>query len=172
MEENSILLAKHATKPLHLTHSFPMHLFSTPENKRKPHGFLMFSGVREREHWERMGWYTQYEIRNIAGDQYHWFTSKIPYSRLSLFRTCAISNFFPGLFSIYGLLPYKMSRYLELFFWTLGRITVAISNFPENVAHRNQSMKFFLCVFERVCLIECYFNWFLNVYFLNHSMLE
>ena len=26
----------------------------------------------------------------------------------------AISNFFPGPFSIYGLLSYKMSRYLEL----------------------------------------------------------
>ena len=26
-----------------------------PESIRKPHGFLMFSGVRERVHWERMG---------------------------------------------------------------------------------------------------------------------
>ena len=55
--------------------------------------------------------------------------------------------------------------YLDLIFWSLGRITVAISNFWENVAHRNQSMKIFSCVFERVCLIECYFNWFLNFFF-------
>ena len=26
-----------------------------PENIRKPYGFLMFSGGRERVHWERMG---------------------------------------------------------------------------------------------------------------------
>ena len=41
-----------------LTHSFPMHPFSTSppsENIRKPYGFLMFSGGRERVHWERMG---------------------------------------------------------------------------------------------------------------------
>ena len=47
---------------------------------------------------------------------------------------------------------------LELIFWCLGRITVTISNFPENVVHRNQSMDIFSCVFERVCIIECYFN--------------
>ena len=45
----------------------------------------------------------------------------------------AVSNFFLGPFSIYGLLPYKISRYpelryLELIFWSLGRIAVAISN--------------------------------------------
>ena len=33
-----------------LTHSFPMHPFSTPW---KTCGFLMFSGGRERLHWER-----------------------------------------------------------------------------------------------------------------------
>ena len=38
-----------------LTHSFPMHLFSTPENIRKPQVFLMFSGGREKVHWEQMG---------------------------------------------------------------------------------------------------------------------
>ena len=27
----------------------------TPENIRQPHGFLMFSGVRERVRWGRMG---------------------------------------------------------------------------------------------------------------------
>ena len=26
-----------------------------PENIRKPYGFLMFSGGRERLHWEQMG---------------------------------------------------------------------------------------------------------------------
>ena len=26
-----------------------------PENFRKPYGFLMFSGGRERAHWEQMG---------------------------------------------------------------------------------------------------------------------
>ena len=38
-----------------LTHSFPMQPFSAPENIRKPYGVLMFSGGRERIHWERMG---------------------------------------------------------------------------------------------------------------------
>ena len=37
-----------------LTHLFPMHAFSTPENIRKPQGFLMFSGGRESVHWEQM----------------------------------------------------------------------------------------------------------------------
>ena len=35
-----------------LIFSFPMHPFSTPENIRKPFGFLIFSGGRERVHWE------------------------------------------------------------------------------------------------------------------------
>ena len=65
---------------------------------------------------------------------------------------------FPSPFSIYGLLPYKMSRYLELISWSQGRIAVAISNFSENIAQRNQSIKIFSCVFEHVFLIECYFN--------------
>ena len=34
-----------------LTHSFPMHPFSTPY---LPYGFLMFSVGRERVRWERM----------------------------------------------------------------------------------------------------------------------
>ena len=39
-----------------LTHSFPTHPFSTPpENIRKPYCFLMFSGGRERVHWEQTG---------------------------------------------------------------------------------------------------------------------
>ena len=41
-----------------LTHSFPMHPFSTPKNIRKPSGFLMFSGGGERVHWERIGYFT------------------------------------------------------------------------------------------------------------------
>ena len=38
-----------------LTHSFPIHPFSTPPHNPKPYGFLMFSGGRERVHWEQMG---------------------------------------------------------------------------------------------------------------------
>ena len=38
-----------------LTHLFPMHSFPAPENIRKPQGFVMFSGGRERVHWEQMG---------------------------------------------------------------------------------------------------------------------
>ena len=37
-----------------LTYLFPMHPFSTPENMRKPLGFFMFSGGRERAYWEQM----------------------------------------------------------------------------------------------------------------------
>ena len=37
-----------------LFHSFPMHLSLLPEN-RKPEGFLMLSGGRERVHWEQIG---------------------------------------------------------------------------------------------------------------------
>ena len=38
-----------------LTHSFQMHPFSKPpENIGKPYVFLIFLGVRERVHWERM----------------------------------------------------------------------------------------------------------------------
>ena len=33
----------------------PMHPFSTPENIRKPSGFLMFLEGRERVYWEQMG---------------------------------------------------------------------------------------------------------------------
>ena len=80
--------------------------------------------------------------------------STLAISNMHYLEFCAISNIFPGPFSIYGLLPSKMSRYLELcylklIFGSLGRITVAISNFSENVAHRNQFMKIFPCVFER-----------------------
>ena len=35
-----------------LTHSLPMHHFSIPEN-RKPYCFLMFSGGRQRVHWNK-----------------------------------------------------------------------------------------------------------------------
>ena len=38
-----------------LTHLFPMTLSLPTENIRKPDGFLMFSGGRERVHWEQMG---------------------------------------------------------------------------------------------------------------------
>ena len=98
--------------------------------------------------------------------------STLAISNMRYLEFRAISNFFPSPFSIYGLLPHKMSRYLELISWSQGRITVAISNFSENIAQRNQCIKIFSCVFEHVFLIECYFNWFSNVFFLNHSMLE
>ena len=37
-----------------LTHSFPMHPFCTPQNIRKPYGFQIFSGGRERVHLEQI----------------------------------------------------------------------------------------------------------------------
>ena len=39
-----------------LSHLFPIHPFSTPEKIKKPSGFLMISGGREREHWEQIGY--------------------------------------------------------------------------------------------------------------------
>ena len=38
-----------------LTDVFPMILSLPPGNIKKPYGFLMFSGVRERVHWKQMG---------------------------------------------------------------------------------------------------------------------
>ena len=40
---------------IHLTHLFPMHLSLPPEDIKKPYGFLIISGGRERLHWEQMG---------------------------------------------------------------------------------------------------------------------
>ena len=76
--------------------------------------------------------------------------STLAISNICYLEFCAISNFFPDPVSIYGLLIYCWSTDLEIIFWSLGRITVAISNFSENVAHRNQSMIFFFLV----CLNE------------------
>ena len=39
-----------------LNHSFPMHLFSTFWKHQKTLGFLMFSGNREKVHWEKISW--------------------------------------------------------------------------------------------------------------------
>ena len=39
-------------RPL-LTYLFPLHPFSTPWKHQKIFGFLMFSGGREKVHWER-----------------------------------------------------------------------------------------------------------------------
>ena len=80
---------------------------------------------------------------------------------------CAISNFFPGPFSIYDLLPYKMSRtqlsriihYLKPIFWSPGKITVVISNF--------YPLKLFLCVRTRV-FNPMLFQLFFECFFLNH----
>ena len=44
-----VLSTKQSAHVHELTHLFPMHPFSLP------YGFLMFSGVRERLHWEQMG---------------------------------------------------------------------------------------------------------------------
>ena len=41
-----------------------MHPFSTPEN-RKPYGSLMFSGGRERVHWEQLGYYALLFLQTI-----------------------------------------------------------------------------------------------------------
>ena len=40
---------------IHLTHYSPVLLFHTPENIRKPKGFLMFSGGIEKQHRAVMG---------------------------------------------------------------------------------------------------------------------
>ena len=37
----------------YLTYLFPRHPYFPPENIRKPLGFLMFSGGRERLYWEQ-----------------------------------------------------------------------------------------------------------------------
>ena len=37
-----------------LIHLFPMHLFLLYENIKRPYGFQMFSGGRERVYWEQM----------------------------------------------------------------------------------------------------------------------
>ena len=42
---------------------FPMYPFLPLENIRKPYGFLMFSGVRERVHWERMNSVNSWELQ-------------------------------------------------------------------------------------------------------------
>ena len=43
-----------------------------------------------------------------------WLQSTLAISNTRYLKFRAISNFFPGPFSIYDLLPYKTSRYLEL----------------------------------------------------------
>ena len=47
----------------HLTHSFPMHPFSTPWKHQKT---VRFSGSRERVHWERMSYFLQGKLVFIA----------------------------------------------------------------------------------------------------------
>ena len=54
-ESNTYAMQCKPDVPLRLTHLFPMHPLSNPENIRKSYGFLMFSGGRERMHWEQMG---------------------------------------------------------------------------------------------------------------------
>ena len=53
----TLFVEKYLVKIWHdLTHLFPMHPSSTPENIRKMEGFLLFSGSREMVHWEEMGY--------------------------------------------------------------------------------------------------------------------
>ena len=63
-------------------------------------------------------------------------------SNMRYLKFRAISNLFPGPFSIYASFPYKVSRYLELRYLEI----FAISNFSESVGHRNLLMKSFVCV--------------------------
>ena len=104
------------------------------------------------------------------------------YSRLSLSRTCAILNFalsrtffpVPSAFTVYFPIKCLAISNSAVSNYSLSRTNFLVPRknysrylkLSENVAHRNQSMKIFSCVFERVCLIECYFNWFSNVFFL------
>ena len=50
-----LLIGENLSKKCTLTYLFPMHLSSAPpENIRKPYGFLMFLGGRERLHRKEM----------------------------------------------------------------------------------------------------------------------
>ena len=71
---------------------------------------------------------------------------------------CAILNFFPSLFSIYGLLPYKISPYLELpYLESRTNILVPSKNdsrylelFRKCSSEKPINESFFLCVQTRV----------------------
>ena len=55
---------------MYLTHLFPIHPSSTPwKHQKTQHGFLMFSGGRERVHWEKMCKYRLY-YTNSQSDIY------------------------------------------------------------------------------------------------------
>ena len=56
-----------------LTHSSPMHTFPTPENIRKPYGFLMFSGGWERVHCEY--WNEQVNPITLLTYYYYFFSN-------------------------------------------------------------------------------------------------
>ena len=46
-----------------LTHLFPVHLFSAPGKHEEIVSFLMYSGGRERMHWEQMGlWFKSFRV--------------------------------------------------------------------------------------------------------------
>ena len=72
-----------------------MYPFSTPENIRKPYGFLLFSGGRERVNWERMGW------------QY----SSIPFNDIKMRSGKSYSSHFPLVHS-WGLVKMDWRRKL------------------------------------------------------------
>ena len=58
-------------RPL-LTYLFPLHTFSTPWKHQKIFGFLMFSGGRERVHWERKGEKWNWTLRNLVTLHKNW----------------------------------------------------------------------------------------------------
>ena len=105
--------------------------------------------------------------------------STLAISNMQYLEFRAISKFFPGPFSIYSLLPYKISRtplsqiicYLELIVWSLV-YSHYLELFRKYSLQKPILESFFMCVrtgvFNRMLLqliLECFF-------FLNHSMFE
>ena len=79
----------------------------------------------------------------------------------ALLQFSSYIELFLGSLRFYGLPPCKMShchnlRYLELIFWSLGSILVTISNFSEDVSHRNYPMKALIRLFKRL-IFKCFF---------------
>ena len=98
--------------------------------------------------------------------QYTQSTMAISNVRYLEFR--GISNFFLGPFSIYGLLSYKMSRYLEFryleiisFFVPRKNYSRCLKLFSKCSSQKPIHERFFLCVRARVfnrMLCECFFS--------------
>ena len=104
-------------------------------------------------------------------------------SWISLSKTCAMSDFtlcetfslvasaFTGyclrfnvslsqttLSQINSYLEYYFNIILVDIFWSLELMSVTISNFSEDVAHRNQLINVFVCVFERLNILLLFFD--------------